>query len=376
MKFANFIISSAVVSLGIVESEIVLPAQFVDQEGWFFDGVAAIDGSRQRIKLASKWDSSSCRIMEISPFTCSMYLPREMNEIESLSVNPWSNLLHRTGSVALIRSSRDGNDGTLVLESDTSSFAATCIPNSLMRLNFSAPGREWNNRTGHVRTGDVSTQISGLNIRETFVKQGFEYRKSVLGYIPSENLHHIRSILEDAGAIAHGLKAFSNCTDTFLDSLPVIEIVEDYFGMLSLHPKQYMEFRSDGICAPMLHDSGRMYRAIHQFAFINPLMLRGVNMRTSVKSFWEICEPNFAPVAATEAGISHAPLVPGVAARPLRQGRKRPIPEDVEGVENKLMRTDESANTGEGVSVSAGPGVASTATTTLPSQEERTTLLA
>ena len=46
MKFANFIISSAVVSLGIVESEIVLPAQFVDQEGWFFDGVAAIDGSR------------------------------------------------------------------------------------------------------------------------------------------------------------------------------------------------------------------------------------------------------------------------------------------------------------------------------------------
>ena len=183
-------------------------------------------------------------------------------------------LFKNAGSISLIRSSLNATQGTLVLESGLSKFLSTCVEDSVTRYTDRLqPPRWWVKIDGRSELFDRATL--GVAHRAITARAGRTIFVPAVAQIDYRIFDRLRRSLYDSGAwtlsddsIAWEATTFSNCTETVLQSLPVIEVDE----LLVLHPKQYVEFHSEGRCSLLI---GRGVRGIA----VNPLLLRNMNIR-------------------------------------------------------------------------------------------------
>ena len=380
MKFSNIIKVS--VGLGCGLGEVAIPARFDEGRNWIITASVPVLDSHVQVQLSlanRNWLSSFDEMPTVKiPWTLvggdgvssgHSYTYDSLTSatyVEThLGLHPESALLKGSGSVALIRASGDrlNREGKLVIGSSLPSFLATCVPGTYMQLNH----RENN---ASVRFGDDIARPGKLDFHHSV-------GNDIFAGISQESLDGIKRALTRLGAIPsweiYQHRNFLRCPEALVHSLPPLEVDVVHVGKISFDPVDYLTFDGNGGCRILVDTYwGNGFT-------LEPLRLNGFNLRITRNKTFEICRSG-EPLSG-ESSISDGPLLPAVvpgalsSSKPSTAGRKLAIPVDFDAEAIKLMRTDESANTGEGVSVSAGPGVSST-TTVVPSEEENTTLLA
>jgi hypothetical protein len=107
-----------------------------------------------------------------------------------------------------------------------------------------------------------------------------------LGAIPISIFMPFRDALREAGVIWLGIprdRFFSNCSREIIASAPPMEFIFPDSGILIYYPEQYMQLLHNGQCV-------FLFNLVLTTLSIDPLMLRGMNIRISHNRIWDICE--------------------------------------------------------------------------------------
>ena len=309
--------STVVLLIGTIcqfaDAEYIVPA-YIDEKGKWFINVEIIRlGTTQRMELRMAGDDSfpHAAVPSLTARPESLRLPGISNggahqpfTFESVSrgygppffvgVDPSSPLLASAGSVAMIQLSREGNprEGQVVIDSNFSSFNATCAPGSLMRLEIPS-----NEVGGTIAIGRSELTISSIILDSL--------PENVLAWVPRLFLFYVIDKLEymDARSVRNiHPTTFSNCTrELVVASLPPIEVRMEDFGTLVLYPDEYIEFGTDAHCSLRLREAWERAPVFQ----VDILKLPNINVRISSNGIAEFCD---AMVDPDYVGLRHAAI--------------------------------------------------------------------
>lgn len=338
MKSAVFIYL-AVTSLSGVCAEKIIPAYIEKESGdWFVYAAASPLNISARTKLGVSGgdefpvplplprynaipvtlcgieNKTTDSVYTFPSFTRGLVLDDQVQKMSLFHRGP---LIRNYRSVALVRSSLDVNGGpAMFIHSVSSSFDVTCIPGSLMRMNFFA-----SNPRMVVKTEHVETQVGEIKFEEVFDVPKISSNGSIssapaVAIIPAENIEHIQHSLLASGARQVGLHSYSHCPRTVEESLPSIEISGPYRGRLVVTPEQYMQFSEGETCSLLVRKADRRFLYDPAIVAVNPFRLKNVNVRISDNGIWEMCQSNagWVPTHVIKPFISRDPLVPASSA--------------------------------------------------------------
>jgi hypothetical protein len=283
-----------------------------------------------------------------------------------LPLVPKAPLVAQVGAIASIRNPIDATKGKLVLGSMQESFESSCEPGSILSRNVPAGdyGRSIPVQivdevyyidsfpfaradTGRLSDTNVVATMPLWMTKPIFVRmQELGATGSLLGFPGKETPMHIRRNFPGYSWTVFQLPVMENCSVGIIEKLPPIRVQfnDDASSFVEIEARDYVQFDAERNTCKVLvkHDFEGNVK-------LNIWRLPTLNMRVSQDGLQQVCR----------ASSSEYSLAPGSGL--LRLDYDSDVPQQ--------------SVAGEGVSVSAGPGISST-TTVLPSEEENTTLLA
>jgi hypothetical protein len=195
-----------------------------------------------------------------------------------IGIGAASALVQRVGAVAVIKGLT--RSAELVLGSTMEYFNTTCVPNTLMSLNFSSDSLRI---TAKLIDGS-GNQVGVFGDHQLVVDGPGSYRATV----PSAMYGRIDEILiaGGCGRDSEILPArFSGCSRAIIESLPSIDFTTPV-GSIVYFPEDYIDFNAaDNTCRL------RVMRARDGAALaFSPLLLVDTNVRVTRDNQWSICE--------------------------------------------------------------------------------------
>ena len=202
----------------------------------------------------------------------------------SVGVRSDSPMVQEAGSIALIRSPREGheNEGHLVIESTFSSFNSTCVPGSVMRRYFQSSGRVLYT-DARLKIGDYSENVHDMtlwNVPSAIAGLDYGFFQVIVRYL----------VRFGARRTAEA-SSFTNCTREVIDLVPPFELSESNFGTVKIFADEYIELLPGGICriVPDVSPSGCQS---NHFG-LNLLKLQNLNIRISSNGIVEFCDAKY-----------------------------------------------------------------------------------